>query len=176
MPTSVHTLVFHGSLTQRGFWLYVWRIQSPHGEVLYVGRTGDSSSDNAQSPFNRMGANLNSKPNAKGNSLYRHLKRQETEPEQCGEFMLFAYGPVFDEPQDSAEFDERRRTMAALEQRLAQALFQAGYSVMNTVHNRMPLCSECWRDVHRGFQRHFADLPLDLPGQARQDYNCAYHR
>ena len=48
-------------MLERGFWLYVWRIASPIGEVLYVGRTGDSSSLNASPPFMRMAQHLVSK-------------------------------------------------------------------------------------------------------------------
>ena len=43
---------------ERGFWLYVWVIDGAGDTLHYVGRTGDSSSSNAQSPFNRMGQHL----------------------------------------------------------------------------------------------------------------------
>jgi hypothetical protein len=58
MPeTFVVTL--DGAMLRRGFYLYVWEITPPDGKkVLYVGRTGDSSSPNAQSLFNRLGQNL----------------------------------------------------------------------------------------------------------------------
>ena len=58
MTPSIHELTFPGPMTKRGFWLYVWRIQSPEGELLYVGRTGDSSSAHAASPIERMGQHL----------------------------------------------------------------------------------------------------------------------
>ena len=55
------TFSFSGSLLQRGFWLYVWQVTTADGrEVLYVGRTGDSSSPHAQSPFNRLSQHLGS--------------------------------------------------------------------------------------------------------------------
>ena len=36
---SLHRLTLPGPMLQRGFWLYVWRVQTPKGERLYVGRT-----------------------------------------------------------------------------------------------------------------------------------------
>jgi hypothetical protein len=48
-----------GALLERGFWLYVWEVLTEDGNtVLYVGRTGDSSSAHAQSPFNRLSQHL----------------------------------------------------------------------------------------------------------------------
>lgn len=59
MSATTQVVEFDGAFLQRGFWLYVWRVIAPNStEVLYVGRTGDSSSPNAQSPFNRMGQHL----------------------------------------------------------------------------------------------------------------------
>ena len=55
MPASTYTLTFPGAMNARGFWLYVWRIESPKGELLYVGCTGDSASANAASPIKRLG-------------------------------------------------------------------------------------------------------------------------
>ena len=40
----------------RGFWLYVWEVTDSSGKKwLYVGRTGDSSSPNAQDRHSRVG-------------------------------------------------------------------------------------------------------------------------
>ena len=66
---------FDGALLGRGFWLYVWCITDGDRKVLYVGRTGDSSSPHASSPFKRIGQHLDAGPNAKGNALARQLKR-----------------------------------------------------------------------------------------------------
>ena len=71
MSASTHTLTFPGAMTERGFWLYVWRIMSPIGELLYVGRTGDSSSPYASSPFARMGQHLGNNKNQ--NMVRQHL-------------------------------------------------------------------------------------------------------
>jgi hypothetical protein len=51
MPPATHAFAWSGQLPQRGFWLHVWEIQPRDGTTIcYVGRTGDSSSQNAQSP------------------------------------------------------------------------------------------------------------------------------
>ena len=43
MPPSINKLTFDGPMNERGFWLYVWKIHHPEkGDLLYVGRTGDS--------------------------------------------------------------------------------------------------------------------------------------
>lgn len=58
-PLAVHEIRFEGGILQRGFWLYVWKVTpADQAPLYYVGRTGDSSSTNAQSPFNRMGQHL----------------------------------------------------------------------------------------------------------------------
>src|SRR5208283_3705997 len=72
MTAQAHELTFDGGLLERGFWLYVWEITTPQDTHLYyVGRTGDSSSIKAQSPFNRMGQHLGFNKHA--NPLRRHL-------------------------------------------------------------------------------------------------------
>lgn len=64
MEPATHCLDFDGRILQCGFWLYVWKITPRTGPAFhYVGRTGDSSSFNAQSPFNRMGQHLGFKKN-----------------------------------------------------------------------------------------------------------------
>jgi hypothetical protein len=64
-----YSMSFDGNVLARGFWLYVWDIRGPSFRRLYVGRTGNSSSPNAQSPFKRIGQHLDPSPNAKGNAL-----------------------------------------------------------------------------------------------------------
>ena len=52
MQAKLHTLTISTDVLRRGFWLYVWAVALRHGkQVYYVGRTGDSSSIHAQSPF-----------------------------------------------------------------------------------------------------------------------------
>ena len=100
MPPSINKLTFDGPMNERGFWLYVWKIHHPEkGDLLYVGRTGDSSSPNAASPIKRMGQHLD--PKSKGNMLHRKLKKRCIEPVSCPNFELVSYGPLFAE----VEFD-----------------------------------------------------------------------
>ena len=47
---KAYAMSFDGALLGRGFWLYVWRITDGSRSVLYVGRTGDSSSPHASYP------------------------------------------------------------------------------------------------------------------------------
>jgi len=99
------------------------------GRYLYVGRTGDSSSANAGSPFNRIGNHLDFRPNAKGNALTRNLRQIDIDPSQCM-FEMIAIGPVFPEVPDFASHRPLRDQVAALEKGLAEVLRLRGYSVI----------------------------------------------
>lgn len=132
------TAKFDGRILKRGFWLYVWTIISEKEKVLYVGRTGDSSSNFASSPFLRLGQHLNSRANAKGNSLHRNLRAAGFDPVQCA-FDLFAIGPIFLEQTDQEQHRRRRDVMAALEAALAEHLLSAGYRVIGTHGSRKQL-------------------------------------
>ena len=142
---------FDGGILRRGFWLYVWEITPPQGEALYyVGRTGDSSSTNAQSPFNRMGQHLGFAKN--GNMLRQHLLKQRVEPERCA-FRLIALGPLDAESKATArhEHDQRRDVVAAMEKALAELMAAAGCRVMNVVTSRKPLDAERFAKVRAAF-------------------------
>src|SRR2546423_1210007 len=105
MNPFTHSLSFDGRLLRRGFWLYVWEIITPEkARLYYVGRTGDSSSSNAQSPFNRMGQHLGF--NIRSNVLRRRLADRGVAPEEC-DFRLVAYGPIMSE----ATTDEEHRRL-----------------------------------------------------------------
>src|SRR5438874_669991 len=79
---------------KEGFWLYVWRVKPPRGgDVLYVGRTGDSSSANAAAPYRRFGQHLGHVKAS--NALRAHLRRRNIEPESCLGFEFLAFGPLF---------------------------------------------------------------------------------
>ena len=131
------TMRFNGQLLNRGFWLYCWKVSDGKREVLYVGRTGDSSSKNAASPFSRVFRHLDTRESAKGNTLHHQLKRAGMEPSECS-YLLSAYGPVFKEAEDPAYVGFRDR-MAALERELAHALRDAGYTVIGTHQSKKPL-------------------------------------
>jgi hypothetical protein len=88
------TVTLDGGILKRGFWIYVWEITTPEGgKLLYVGRTGDNSSPNAQSLFNRLAQNLGTLPNA---SMVRNsLESRGIDPAQC-QFRVVGHGPIFD--------------------------------------------------------------------------------
>lgn len=168
---GLHTLTFQGELTERGFWLYVWKIDSTKGERLYVGRTGDSSSTNASSPFARMGRHQD--PKGTANMLHKHLHKQKLDPKACI-FTMVAYGPLFrEEPTDA--FTRRRDVVAALEKGLASSLRCGGHSVLNSVHSKKPLCWSCWQEVLPQIQNHFCRIALDPRPPGTQDWICDSH-
>jgi hypothetical protein len=119
MKAMTHAFSFSGALLQRGFWLYVWEIVSAEQEhVYYVGRTGDSSSSNAQSPFNRMGQHLGFNENS--NVLRRRLTARGVDPDGCT-FRMVAHGPLLEEATTLAEHGSRRDIVAAMERALAES-------------------------------------------------------
>ena len=131
------SMKFDGHLLSRGFWLYVWEIKSPQSHILYVGRTGDSSSPHASSPFKRIGQHLDSGTNAKGNSLRRLLERAKVSCEECS-FEMVAIGPIFSEQPDFEAHKPKRDQLAALERAIADDLRQRGYDVLGS-HPRIGL-------------------------------------
>ena len=122
---------FTGKLLKRGFWLYVWDIKESGRRHLYVGRTGDSSSPHASSPFRRIGQHLDSRLSAKGRALANRLKREAIDPETCT-FEMTAVGPIFAEQQTMPEHKPFRDRTAALERALAEELKRRGYHVLGT--------------------------------------------
>lgn len=156
MRAASYKLNFEGGLLQRGFWLYVWEITVPDGTKWhYVGRTGDSSSTNAQSPFNRMGQHLGfSKAN---NMLRQHLQGKDIAAEKC-DFRLVAHGPILEEATTKDEHRKRLAVIAALEKELADALTNSGCSVLNTVQCRKKPDQNLWKQVHDAFAEHFPEL------------------
>lgn len=135
MDAKLYRLCISPEVLRRGFWLYIWRIKLQKGsEVLYVGRTGDSSSLNAQSPFSRISGHLG--PNKRANALRRHLKKCGIEVEDCEALELVTYGPVFPEGGNEAEHHHRRDKTAALERDLRDAMEEAGYRVLNRIRCR----------------------------------------
>lgn len=167
-----HELIFKGEWLERGFWLYVWEVTVPRRKapLYYVGRTGDSSSLNAASPFNRMGQHLDLRSSASAAMLTRNLKARGIGPEQLTRcrFRLIAVGPILKEgrPKDSkapsvAEWTEhhrRRDLVAALERDLAEGLREAGYDVINTVKSRKATDPRKWRTIRRELAAHFPKL------------------
>lgn len=124
-----YSMSFDGALLNRGFWLYIWDIQTPTVRYLYVGRTGDSSSPNAASPFQRVGQHLDFSPNAKGNTIVKRLMEKSIDPLLCT-FHMLAVGPLFPEQETFGEHVMYRDKMATLETALADHLRQKGYDVL----------------------------------------------
>jgi len=157
MPETF-TVTLDGAMLRRGFYLYVWEITPPDGKkVLYVGRTGDSSSPNAQSLFNRLGQNLGTLSTS--SMVRNNLEKRGIDPTQC-QFDMVGYGPIFDElpVQDMEAHKPIRDKVGAAEKKLAEDLKNAGYDVMNRVRCNAPLDEEIYKPVRAAFAARFAGL------------------
>lgn len=152
---TVHRMSFEGQLLERGFWLYVCRIRSSKGLFLYVGRTGDSSSQHAGSPFDRVGRHLDFRPQAKGNSMVKRLREQGIAAAKC-RFEMIAIGPLFSEQKHMEAHKPLRDKTAALEKHIASALKARGYKVIG-IHAASKgaddpvLCRAILYKLHREF-------------------------
>jgi hypothetical protein len=165
MVAATHVLTLPGPMLRRGFWLYVWQVETPNGEMLYVGRTGDNSSPHATAPYTRMGQHLGQVKSQ--NALRKHLKKRGFEPEDCAAFRLVCYGPIHDEVDHKKGLDRTalmkehtplRNLVGALEKALANALQEAGHTVLNTVKWRHEYNSESWSATVAAFSEHFPKL------------------
>lgn len=145
---NAYAMTFDGSLLKRGFWLYVWDIRQNEDRYFYVGRTGDSSSANAASPFNRIGQHLDFRANAKGNALGKQLGVINVDPFQCT-FEMLAIGPIFHEQETFELHKTIRDTVGALEAALADELVNRGYNVIGTHGRRIPRDADLWAEVLR---------------------------
>lgn len=172
MPSaSTYTTTLPGAMVQRGFWLYVWRAETPVGDLLYVGRTGDNSSPNAVAPYTRMGQHLGFQPTQ--NALRKHLISKGVAPESCIAFYLTAHGPILAEIEGDKSTREARDTLmsahqarcrivAAIEKALADDLTAAGYPVMNKVNCKAQLDASAYATVRAAFAEHFPKL-MEVP-------------
>ncbi len=124
---------FHGEILERGFWIYVWEIKNKKEKYIYVGRTGDSSSPNAASPFNRIGQHLDFRSNAKGNSLAKRLKEVGINL-SSSTFRMLAIGPIFPEQDCFEKHRPFRDQMATIEFELANHLSSQGFKVIGNHH------------------------------------------
>ena len=133
MPIKFYQMSFQGEVLERGFWLYVWEIVSDSNKYFYVGRTGDSSSAHAASPFNRIGQHLDFRENAKGNSLAKRLKQAGVNP-RTSNFRMLALGPFFPEQATFDKHKHLRDQMATFEFELANYLKTEGCNVLGSHH------------------------------------------
>jgi len=157
-----YSMRFEGSVLSRGFWLYVWRITYSNDQYIYVGRTGDSSSANAASPFHRIGQHLDFRSSAKGNSLSRQLRALGIDPVLCSYEML-AIGPIFPEQKTMDRHRPVRDRVAALEKHLAIFLRQRGYQIIGTHAASTEVDPELWRRVVTAVSEKFPNLTLTQP-------------
>ena len=164
----IQTLTFPGTITERGFWLYVCRIESPAGELLYVGRTGDSSSSRATSPFTRIGLHLGNNRRQARIRHYLETRNPPIEPSDCREFQIVAYGPMNPEVQGWNAHKVERDRVAAMERALADALgVPGGYTVLNKVNCRIVPDINLWQEVREEFAQSFPRIgpgPQAPPG------------
>jgi hypothetical protein len=128
---QVHRISFSGAVLERGFWLYVWRVKSPTSEFMYVGRTGDSSSRFAASPFSRLSQHLDTREKARSNMLLRHVRQRDLDEHNCS-FEMIALGPLFAEQAILDLHREKRDLVAPLEGALALYLRQRGFDVVGS--------------------------------------------
>ena len=128
---QVHRINFSGAILERGFWLYFWRIKYINTEFVYVGRTGDSSSRFAASPFSRLSRHLDVSESASANMLLRHVKQRGFDPISCS-FEMVALGPFFTEQHSLAQHRKIRDIVAPLESALALYLRQKGFDVVGS--------------------------------------------
>ncbi|MDX6614355.1 MAG: hypothetical protein QOD75_3541 [Blastocatellia bacterium] len=157
MKPALHNLSLPGAMLARGFWLYVWEVTDRScKQWLYVGRTGDSSSPSAQSPFARLSQHLGS--NQRGNALRRNLKRVGIDADHCRSFELTCYGPILPECADMIAHAPSRDIMAGLEKGLRNALHMAGYRLLNEVKSRHPIDKRKMAKVLQAFSGRFNKL------------------
>lgn len=143
---KAHQLSFGGAVLERGFWLYVWRVTCGSHLFLYVGRTGDSSSRFAASPFARIGQHLDLRPKASANMLLRHIRSRGLDPQRCS-FKLIAVGPVFPEQKTLEAHRKHRDIVAPMEAALAQHLRAKGHDVCGSHSSKHPLDAKLFTQV-----------------------------
>lgn len=151
---KAYSMFFDGALLERGFWLYIWDIKKPPERYLYIGRTGDSSSPNAASPFARIGHHLDFRPNAKANSISRRLKEKNLVPSSA-KFAMLAIGPLFPEQESFKDHIVCRDQLAALENALAEHIRNNGYNVLGTHNSRKAVDKNTLKEVIEIVEKHF---------------------
>lgn len=165
MSPATYSLQLPSGMLARGFWLYVWRVTTPEGERLYIGRTGDSSSPHATAPYTRMGQHLGF--SKASNALRRQLTEAGIKPEHCTSFEFIAHGPIYLEIEKKDGFDREalmtlhkpvRDKVAGLEKKLRDELASAGYDVLNIVHSKKAYEEDDWLSVRSAFTEHFPEL------------------
>jgi hypothetical protein len=157
MGDNFYTAFIPPEMLERGFWLYVWIIRLRGDRTVhYVGRTGDSSSGHAQSPFGRISGHLGS--NKHSNALRQNLKTHGIDFDQCISLEVVAHGPLYEEANNIDEHKLPRDKTHALERDLCNAMKDAKYEVLNEVSCKMPTNWDEWCPVRDAFARRFGLL------------------
>ncbi len=118
-----------GRLLERGYWLYVWKIETPEGVLVHVGHTGDSVNAGAGTVVARLGAVLDTREQARGNSLARLVAGRGLEPLACT-YRLLALGPFQPESESMHEHRPRRVEMQERAAGLCAALEARGLDLV----------------------------------------------
>jgi hypothetical protein len=147
---------FSGAILARGFWLYAWRITCGNAQFFYVGRTGDSSSQYAASPFSRLGQHLDVRPKAAANMLLRHVRNEGLDPTSC-DYELVAFGPIFPEQLDLTSHRVHRNRIAPLETQLAELLRGRGFRVVGKHGSKHMVDEDLLCQVRKAFNAEFRD-------------------
>ena len=157
METKCYQMSFDGCVLNRGFWIYLWKVVGPDGIYFYLGRTGDSSSANAASPFARIGQHLNFRETARGNSLAMRLQEIDVNPCDC-RFHMLAIGPLFQEEKEWEKHKPIRDKVAAIESALSKFLRDRGCNVLGAHSSTKPLDEKLLRKLVRVFEHELAKL------------------
>jgi len=158
---KVHHIIFSGAILERGFWLYVWCIQNKAQVFYYVGRTGDSSSRYAASPFNRLSQHLDAGQKATANMLLRHIRKMGFDPLIC-KFNFIALGPLFPEQPTLDLHRKFRDLVAPLEAELAAHLRSKGLRVVGAHTSNTFADSRLLAKVKILFDKALVDLTKGL--------------
>jgi len=154
---KIHHIRFSGAILERGFWLYIWRIQSDTRTFFYVGRTGDSSSKYAASPFSRLGQHLDVRQTATANMLLRHVRKMGLDPLACN-YELIALGPLFPEQPTLDLHREIRDRIASIEAELASYLRAKGLEVVGNHLTTNIADPRLFAEVQRAFDAALVNL------------------
>jgi hypothetical protein len=157
MNIKSYQMSFNGPVLERGFWIYVWKVATPRGDLFYVGRTGDSSSHYAGSPFSRIGQHLDFRKQAKGNSFGKRLREASINPLTC-RFQMVAIGPLFPEQKQMEKHKPLRDKLAAIEHALGNLLRQRGLSVLGQQRSRKPLDEKLFCQIVETFDQEILKL------------------
>lgn len=156
-----HSLTFSGALIERGFWLYVWHVTCFDKSIVYVGRTGDSSSSYAASPFNRLGQHLDVRESASANMLLRHMRKKGLEP-TVGMYRMVAVGPIYREQETMELHRKHRNVVAAMEAALGRHMHELGYDVVGNTSSKHPLDQALFERVLKEFHPQLSSLPAAI--------------